>query len=303
MISQCPNCKTRFVVGETKLNIAGGSVRCGACMQVFSATDHQMTDHRQTSADTPKVEKPTTISNKDITEEPLNNSLPASDDSDHTTNLPDKNALKKTGEGIPQNDERIEPSIESMTSFEVPPTIVAPPIEMDISEKPPLKNRLFGLIGVSFCLVLIFVLALHWLLAHPEQFKDHPRWRTTYQLACQLTHSLINCDPTDSKNTDQTQLLRVISKRVISHPEQENSLLLETVILNSSKRPLAFPIINVQFSNIKEQSLAEFNFTAVDYLHGELKDAQYIPPATPVHISLKIIDPGPTAVNFTVELK
>ena len=187
MISQCPNCKTRFVVGEKKLNIAGGSVRCGACMQVFSATDHQMTDHRQTSADTPKVEKPTTISNKDITEEPLNNSLPASDDSDHTTNLPDKNALKKTGEGIPQNDERIEPSIESIASFEVPPTIVAPPIEMDISEKPPLKNRLFGLIGVSFCLVLIFVLALHWLLAHPEQFKDHPRWRTTYQLACQLT--------------------------------------------------------------------------------------------------------------------
>jgi len=298
MISQCPNCKTRFVVGETKLNIAGGSVRCGACMQVFSATDH-----RQTSADTPKVEKPTTISNKDITEEPLNNSLLASDDSGHTTNLSDKNALKETDEGIPQNDESIEPSIESIASFEVPPTIVAPPIEMLISEKPTLKNRLFGFVGVSFCLALIFVLGLHWLLAHPEQFKDHPRWRTTYQLACQLTSPLISCDLTDSKNTDQTQLLSVTSNRMISHPEQKNTLLLETVILNTAERPLPFPVINVQFSDIKEQQLDEFNFTAADYLRGELENAEHIPPATPIHIALKISDPGPVAVNYTVKLR
>lgn len=289
MISQCPNCKTRFVVGEAKLNIAGGSVRCGACMQVFSATDHQITDHRNVPIDALKEKTPTTISNKDITDEQLNDLLPTSDD-------------------ILQNDERIDPSIDSMAGFETSPIIEAPPIEMDIYETPLLKNRLLGIVGVIFCLVLVFALGLQWLLAHPNQFKDHPRWGTSYQLACQLTHSFISCDPNDSKNSDsknahQAQLLKVVSNRVISHPEQENTLLLETVILNTAEQPLPFPIINVQFSNIKEQLLDEFNFTAADYLHGELENAQQIAPATPVHIALKISDPGPTAVNYTIELR
>ena len=298
MISQCPNCKTRFVVSDAKLKIAGGSVRCGACMQVFSATEHQMTDQQNTSIVTPEEKQPIPISHMDITEERLNNLLPASHDRNHRPNEPDQYTPQKTDKDILQNDGRIEPSIESIVGIETPPIIDAPPIEMDFSAKPPYKNRLFGLIGVSLCFAFLLLFGLHWLLAHPQQFKDHPRWHVAYQLACQLGKTIISCETAENEIIYQTQSLRIIS-----HPEQENSLLLETVILNSSKRPLAFPIINVQFSNIKEQSLAEFNFTAVDYLHGELKDAQYIPPATPVHIALKIIDPGPTAVNFMVELR
>lgn len=39
-ITQCPHCGTSFRVKEEHLAVANGSVRCGACLQVFSARNH-----------------------------------------------------------------------------------------------------------------------------------------------------------------------------------------------------------------------------------------------------------------------
>jgi len=43
-ITQCPHCGTSFRVKEEHLAIANGSVRCGACLQVFSARNHIVTN-------------------------------------------------------------------------------------------------------------------------------------------------------------------------------------------------------------------------------------------------------------------
>lgn len=42
-ITQCPHCGTSFRVRTEQLSVANGSVRCGACLQVFSARNHVMT--------------------------------------------------------------------------------------------------------------------------------------------------------------------------------------------------------------------------------------------------------------------
>lgn len=39
-ITQCPHCGTSFRVKDDQLAVANGSVRCGACLQVFSARNH-----------------------------------------------------------------------------------------------------------------------------------------------------------------------------------------------------------------------------------------------------------------------
>ena len=39
-VTRCPSCATSFRVSEAQLNIAGGRVRCGKCMHVFSALEH-----------------------------------------------------------------------------------------------------------------------------------------------------------------------------------------------------------------------------------------------------------------------
>lgn len=42
-ITQCPHCGTSFRVRTEQLSVANGSVRCGACLQVFSARNHVVT--------------------------------------------------------------------------------------------------------------------------------------------------------------------------------------------------------------------------------------------------------------------
>ncbi len=44
LVTQCPNCTTRFKVTETQLQVATGRVRCGACLTVFDGTDHLLLD-------------------------------------------------------------------------------------------------------------------------------------------------------------------------------------------------------------------------------------------------------------------
>ena len=39
LVTDCPNCHTRFRVTETQLQVAAGRVRCGACLTVFQGVD------------------------------------------------------------------------------------------------------------------------------------------------------------------------------------------------------------------------------------------------------------------------
>ena len=44
LVTQCPNCDTRFRVSEAQLQVAGGRVRCGACLTVFDGAEYLMLD-------------------------------------------------------------------------------------------------------------------------------------------------------------------------------------------------------------------------------------------------------------------
>ena len=42
--TRCPKCETRFRVTDAQLSVASGKVRCGNCMAVFNAVEHQMNE-------------------------------------------------------------------------------------------------------------------------------------------------------------------------------------------------------------------------------------------------------------------
>ena len=44
LVTQCPNCDTRFRVNEQQLQAAQGQVRCGACLTVFDGTSYLLLD-------------------------------------------------------------------------------------------------------------------------------------------------------------------------------------------------------------------------------------------------------------------
>lgn len=62
--TRCPKCETRFRVTDAQLSVAGGKVRCGNCMAVFNAVEHQVSGstsretNEQASSPASKPEKP-----------------------------------------------------------------------------------------------------------------------------------------------------------------------------------------------------------------------------------------------------
>ena len=60
--TQCPNCETRFRVTDEQLGIAGGKVRCGNCMKVFNAIDHQVASPATKMAASQPIREPSVTS-------------------------------------------------------------------------------------------------------------------------------------------------------------------------------------------------------------------------------------------------
>lgn len=48
--TQCPNCETRFRVSDEQLSVARGKVRCGNCMKIFNAVEHQVASGKDQNA-------------------------------------------------------------------------------------------------------------------------------------------------------------------------------------------------------------------------------------------------------------
>ncbi|MEM1434490.1 MAG: DUF3426 domain-containing protein [Pseudomonadota bacterium] len=59
LVTQCPNCHTQFRVSESQLQVAGGKVRCGACLTVFQGVDNLVWDGGEAPAEAdPATDEP-----------------------------------------------------------------------------------------------------------------------------------------------------------------------------------------------------------------------------------------------------
>ena len=56
LVTQCPNCDTRFRVSEQQLQVASGRVRCGACLTVFDGADYLILDDELLEVDESAVD-------------------------------------------------------------------------------------------------------------------------------------------------------------------------------------------------------------------------------------------------------
>lgn len=51
LLTRCPNCQTQFRVTDQQLGIANGKVRCGNCMKIFNAVEHQTAPPASSASD------------------------------------------------------------------------------------------------------------------------------------------------------------------------------------------------------------------------------------------------------------
>lgn len=96
--------------------------------------------------------------------------------------------------------------------------------------------------------------------------------------------------------------IRISSLVVRKHPEVDNALVIDAILLNTSEYPRPFPRIEMYFNEEDKLPFASRRFEPAEYLSGEMQGKTEIPPGQPVHIALEIVNPGPKAVNWSMRV-
>jgi hypothetical protein len=90
---------------------------------------------------------------------------------------------------------------------------------------------------------------------------------------------------------------------VRTNPENRSQLIVDAVIINRAAFEQPFPAIALTFSNLNSDVVAQSVFTPEEYLAGDGKDLEAMPPDTPVRILINIRDPGKDAVNYNIAFR
>lgn len=87
---------------------------------------------------------------------------------------------------------------------------------------------------------------------------------------------------------------------VRSHPDFSGALIVDAILYNRAPFAQPFPLLEMRFADINGRLLASRRFKPSEYLAGELAGQAEMPPQTPIHVSLDILDPGTQAVNYSL---
>lgn len=404
-VTQCPHCQTRFRVSREQLAIANGSVRCGACMQVFDAAglladqlkdapaepqvslqplqplhlkDHHAPlkleatslppvrqnepfwihddmdtdgfdaelarlerEEQQAHArhpETPRSSRSVVAPDHDEIEEvhpdeawaiellreeksvgeaPTSLRIPDEDlprPRLHTHASEDAERLEPTLGGLPADTdddepERDEPELEPQAKGLIAESDDEPrPVRSkrqldaleDLNDEPlqldwrrPRKpwGRRLAWAGVN--LLALLALGGQYVWYHFDELARQDRYRSWFAQICPE----VGCRLPSKVDIDQIRSSNLV---VRSHPEFSGALVVDAILYNRATFSQPFPLLELRFADLNGQPIANRIFKPAEYLSGEMAGGREMPPQTPIHISLDILDPGPKAVNYSL---
>ncbi|MBB1520221.1 DUF3426 domain-containing protein [Aquipseudomonas guryensis] len=183
--------------------------------------------------------------------------------------------------------ERSEPALrdDSLLSLE------DEPLQLDWQQvkKPWGRWIAWGLLN----LLAAGALTTQYVAYHFEELARQDRYRPWFEQLCPE----IGCVLPSKVDIEQIKSSNLV---VRSHPEFRDSLVVDAIIYNRAPFAQPFPLLELRFADLNGQLLASRRFKPGEYLGGELAGQAEMPPQTPIHVSLEILDPGAKAVNYSL---
>jgi len=136
-------------------------------------------------------------------------------------------------------------------------------------------------------------LAGQYLTYHFEELARQDQYRPWFEQLCPV----IDCTLPSKVDISQIKSSNLV---VRSHPEFSGALVVDAILYNRAPFAQPFPLLEMRFADINGQLLASRRFKPGEYLAGELAGQAEMPPQTPIHVSLDILDPGTQAVNYSL---
>lgn len=212
---------------------------------------------------------------------PLNHErLSATDEKEIDDNLPSIEPLRK-------RRERSEPGVRA----EVLQDLTDDPLQLDWQKRrSPWGRRLLWLLLV---LIAAGALAGQYIAYHFDELARQDQYRPWFQQLCPQ----IGCTV-----PSKVDIAKIKSSNLVvrSHPEFNGALVVDAIIYNRAPFSQPFPLLELRFADLNGHLIASRRFKPGEYLNGDLEGMAEMPPQTPIHIALDILDPGAKAVNYSL---
>ena len=180
---------------------------------------------------------------------------------------------------------------ESTERVEALQDLTDDPLQLDWQKRrSPWSRRLFWLL-----LVLLGAAALagQYIAYHFDEMARQDQYRPWFQLVCPQ----IGCTV-----PSKVDIAKIKSSNLVvrSHPDFSGALVVDAIIYNRAPFSQPFPLLELRFADLNGHLIASRRFKPGEYLNGDLEGMAEMPPQTPIHIALDILDPGSKAVNYSL---
>ena len=144
-------------------------------------------------------------------------------------------------------------------------------------------------------LVLLAAAALagQYIAYHFDELARQDQYRPFFQQLCPQ----IGCSVPSKVDIDRIKSSNLV---VRSHPEFAGALVVDAILYNRAPFSQPYPLLELRFADLNGKMIASRRFKPGEYLSGDLAGKAEMPPQTPIHIALDILDPGPKAVNYSL---
>ena len=148
---------------------------------------------------------------------------------------------------------------------------------------------------LSASLVMIAIMIVQVGYFKFDTWSRHPDYRPAYAMTCQVLGCKLPAIQDVNKMNTQHFMVRL-------HPDVEQALYIDTLLINNAHYQQPFPDLNLVFTGLENQIIASRRFKPTEYLAGELAGATVMPQNVPIHIAFEILNPGAEAVSYRIEL-
>ena len=281
LTTRCPDCRTTFRITSALLHQASGQVRCGRCDAVFDAFE-SLTDSRPQAklepdprpADGPR-ERPA---------EP-EKSLPVPEEA---AAEPDEATAEPPTE-VAEPESAADDFVAAPEKPQSLPAQTWHPVERVATE-----SSGWRLAAALACGVLALQVVHHFRVALSETSHVGAWLERAYSMVGMPIPE--NTDPADFAIVDW------VAAAQESENAQPDRLAISTSVRNDGHQPLAYPLLSLRLTDRWEKVIGARVFTPEEYLEGQpSRDAKIAPGAT-LNAQLELVDPGPDAYGFEVDV-
>ena len=308
MQTHCPHCDTRFRVTEAQINTADGFVRCGICKEVFNAFevasqhDYQESlldeNHPEISLEAHSL---TLENNVDIAagaEVIEADDAPATDLSNETIgrheNLPDEVLSNlETTPAAEESGNDVSDFFDETVNKSLPHVVPDQFRDSHYSTSKSVVSSLLWSIGILF---LTATLCIEYFWFNRDQYSQSAEFKSLVSKVCkQFECAVITLrDPTK---------MELVTRNVYSHPNEKEALIVDVTIKNNAEFAQPYPVLQIDFSDIRGGTVAARRFLPDEYLPVEGTEARseqrrLLQPDASANVTLEIQDPGKQAMTY-----